>query len=412
MLRPSSFPGATRSRVASRRLLVSRMFSERSHFSHDENPLFAAVRNRRDQNLPVIDLTETNPFAVGLAPLPDWFELTPSDCMAHAPNPLGDIQGRLAVSQYYRDAFSVEVDPDDIVLTASTSEAYVRLFHVLADRDQEVATFVPGYPLLDELADESGIDVLKIPLDRINERWVVDGRRTFDAISERTRAVVLVRPNHPTGTVAQIDELLLLSELELPLIIDEVFVDTCEAKTVLCSSEFVESKPLKVVLGGIAKTLLLPNWKLSWMVLSGNAPEKAELKHRLEHLFDRTLSLASPVLHASSRWFARVHLVQRRLSERLAINEARLRALTSSRGDLVVPPRDGGWHVSIRWEDRQRRYPDDVLATELVERFGLLTSPGYLFEYPEHECWLVLSLLAEPSVFAEGAECLVRFLAR
>ena len=123
------------------------MFSRRTAWDRTRNRLTESLERRRQEGLPILDLTETNPTRVGLT-YPASAILHPlagSDSLAYDPQPRGGLVARQAVAQSYSER-GVCVDPEDLLLTASTSEAYGWL---LMNRD-------PGYPSVAPAASPFG----------------------------------------------------------------------------------------------------------------------------------------------------------------------------------------------------------------------------------------------------------------
>jgi aspartate/methionine/tyrosine aminotransferase len=200
-------------------------FSKRIHWDLAENDLARALRRKRAAGDPVLDLTESNPTRAGLAYPGAEIRRSFDDeaLLRYDPDPRGGKEARAAVASYYRER-GAEVLADDIFLTASTSEAYGYLFKLLCDPGDEVLVPRPSYPLFDFLAALDGVKPVPYPL-RFDGSWHVDSGALEASISQRTRAVVAVHPNNPTGTYVSLEDRERILGLGLPLVVDEVFLD-------------------------------------------------------------------------------------------------------------------------------------------------------------------------------------------
>src|SRR5580692_8484991 len=200
------------------------MFSDRFHWDLEPNRLTGLLRDKRRAGMPVLDLTESNPTRAGLSYPREIVEaLADPRALAYDPQPSGSIEARAAVCRYYADRGHA-VEPEQVLLTASTSEAYAYLFKLLADPGDEVLVPRPSYPLFEYLASMESLRVVPYPLV-YHGGWSIDCDALAAAITERTRAIVLVNPNNPTGSFVKREELRFLQSLEVPLVSDEVFAD-------------------------------------------------------------------------------------------------------------------------------------------------------------------------------------------
>ncbi|MFY0541235.1 aminotransferase class I/II-fold pyridoxal phosphate-dependent enzyme [Nannocystis pusilla] len=199
------------------------MFSRRTAWpAADEPPLVAGPG--------VLDLTISNPTAVGLRHSPDlWASLADPGSAAYDPNPLGILPARAAVADYYRARVpGLDLDLADICLLAGTSEAYAHLLALLCDPGDVVLVPQPGYPLLPMIADLAHVELRPYPL-LYDGTWSIDLHALEAAVCPRTRAIVLVAPNNPTGNYLAAAELAAIDALAaargLAVLVDEVFFD-------------------------------------------------------------------------------------------------------------------------------------------------------------------------------------------
>ena len=356
------------------------MFSSRLHWDLTPNALSQAVAARRASGAELLDLTNSNPTRAGFVFDEDLLAaLSNPASLAYEPTAQGLRATREAVAAYYGNA----VHPDDIFLTASTSEAYAYLFKLLTDPGDEVLVPRPSYPLFDFLATLEHLQVEPYPAGV----WDITHWR-----STKTRALVTVHPNNPTGRATHPGLAASCAEQGLPLIVDEVFLDYHWGETKLGS--FVQNglQP-GFVLSGLSKVCALPQMKLGWIVVCGAQRERLQIRERLELIADTYLSASAPIQHAAPQWLAGRQQIQSQIRQRLGTN---LTALTA--GGLNNRPAEGGWTVVV---DLREFCDDEALVLRLLQEDGVLVQPGYFYDFPAGEA-IVLSLLTPPDVFAEG----------
>ncbi|MDP9037143.1 MAG: pyridoxal phosphate-dependent aminotransferase [Myxococcota bacterium] len=380
------------------------MFSSRSSFDLRLNRLAAALAEARASGRVVLDLTESNPTRasipydrgaiLGALALPD--------SLRYDPSPFGLPAARAAVA---RDlgASGTPIDATRIVLTASTSEAYSFLFKLLADPGDEVLAPVPTYPLLEHLARLETVRLVPYRLV-YDGAWHVDFDSMRAALSSRTRAIVLVNPNNPTGSYLKQGELDAIASLGVPLISDEVFAryplhEGCSAPTSVLPGH---AAPLVFALGGLSKLAALPQMKLAWIALGGATDRVDAALARLEIIADAFLSVGTPVQNAlpallASRGAATKAVIERTRSNLAHLHEAVARSAVSV---LAV---EGGWYGILRLP--KTRTEEDWVLT-LLEKDSVHVHPGHFFDF-EQEAYLVVSLLTPEAVFHEGIRRLV-----
>jgi alanine-synthesizing transaminase len=369
------------------------MFSTRSHWNAATNRLTDARLAYRGR---LLDLTNANPTTAGLPyPLDEL-----ADVMARAarapydPRPLGLASAREAVAR------ELACDATDVVITASTSEAYSFLFKLFCDPGDAVLTARPSYPLLEHLAALELIALHYFPLE-FHRRWEINPARLQSALTERTRAIVVINPNNPTGSYVSALEQDEIARFGLPVISDEVFHPFAFGDR---SPSFVRQDVLSVTLGGLSKSAGLPHYKLGWMQVSG--PGKREAMEALELIADNFLSVSTPVQAALPELFTIAPRIRDAIRKRTTANLARLRALIATCPAAGVLPVDGGWSAVIRVP---RIDSDEALALRLLEDHGVVIHPGYFFDF-ETEGHVVVSLLTEPGVLEEGIARLISSL--
>jgi alanine-synthesizing transaminase len=386
------------------------MFSSRFHWDTRPNRLTQAIAATRATGARILDLTESNPTHAGLhypAEIVRAFE--DARMLAYEPVPAGTPAAREAVSAWY-SARGHAVPVEHILLTASTSEAYAYLFKLLTNPGDEVLVPRPSYPLFEFLADMESVAVRQYPLV-YHGGWSIDLHVLEAAITPRTRAIVLVNPNNPTGSYVKRGELSALTALCAPrgiaLISDEVFADyslTNDADRVSTLTGVEEC--LAFALSGLSKVAGLPQMKLGWMVVSGPAALRTEAWEKLEWIADTYLSVSTPVQCAAPRLLAAGEDVQRQIRERATANLAFARgALAGSAANILAV--EGGWYITLQVP---RIRSEEEWTLVLLEHAGVLVQPGFFYDF-ETEAYLVISLLTAPEIFREGLTRLVSTLA-
>jgi hypothetical protein len=268
-----------------------------------------------------------------------------------------------------------------------------------------VLTPVPSYPLFDHLTRLGGVEQRHYALE-YHGRWTTDLDGLDEAWTPDTRAVLAVSPNNPTGSILRDDEADELTnrcaDRGVALILDEVFADYPLAEPIVDPRAFAAPRCLLCRLGGLSKSIGLPQVKLGWIALDGPADLVAEALDRLELICDTYLSVSTPVQVAARSLLERGAVVRERILDRVRANDATLRASMAGAGSATVLPADGGWSAVLRVPATQS---EEALVTGLIERDGVVVHPGYFFDFP-HEAFLVVSLLPEPYVFERGVRLL------
>ena len=356
------------------------------------------------------DLTESNPTQVGLPyPRDLLVPLASPDALAYDPAPFGLAAGREALAAHLTGR-GVAARPERVVLTASTSEAYGLLFKLLCDPGDAVLVPRPSYPLFEHLTRLEGVAARPYRLE-YHGRWQVDIDDLAAMVDARTRAVLLVSPNNPTGSFVRGDELAAVREValrhELAIICDEVFADyPMEEPGAGRPGALVgETEALTFTLGGLSKSAGLPQLKLGWMLVGGPEGLAAGALERLELVCDTYLSVATPVQLAAGALLRRSRPVAEAILERVRANYAALRRLAEGFPACRVLRAEAGWYAVLQVPALRT---EETLVLELLQRDGVCVHPGYFFDFPR-EAFLVLSLLPLPDVFAGAA---ARVLAR
>jgi len=368
------------------------------------------IRARADA---VIDLTESNPTRVGLCYPPGILDaLADESGLAYDPQPRGLAVAREAVARHLGRQ-GVRVDPSRVVLAAGTSEAYSRLFTLLCDPGDEVLVPRPGYPLLDHLTRLDGITPRPYPL-AYHGTWEIDGDALERRVTPRTRALVVVNPNNPTGSYLSAADRALVRAVcrrhGLALIADEVFLRYAldgEAPA-RPATRLAPARGRSVVgrmdgvltfgLGGLSKEVGLPQLKLAWIVVDGPLRAAARALRALEFVSDAYLSVAAPVQLAAGRLLEDGDTVARSIAARVRRNRDALRGRVAEHPAHTLLRLDGGWYAVVQVPATQ---PEEALVLDLIEHDRVVVHPGYLYDFPR-EAFVVLSLLPAPRPFEDG----------
>lgn len=385
------------------------IFSSRLPDTLSANPFSATLAEKKAAGAELLDLTLSNPTLADLSSTVLTLAAIAAPGIArYQPQPQGARTAREAVCAYYRNnRYCQEIDPGDLFLTASTSEAYSYLFKLLTDPGDEILLPAPGYPLFDFLAGLDRVEPHRYTLRQERQgRWRIDFPRLKRQITRRTRAIVAVHPNNPTGSYLTAEEMAQLGQLcqsrDLALIVDEVFLDypgSCGPAAPI--SALTENSCLTFVLSGFSKILALPQAKLSWLHVGGPPALRREAKQRLEFIADSYLSVGI-IQHWAGELLSHQSLVQEEIRRRLAVNEA---TLVAAKG-MSTFPREGGWYAIIQLPDT---VDDEECCLELLRQHNIIVHPGFFYDFPS-ESALVVSLLCPEANFARGVRLLQEFL--
>jgi alanine-synthesizing transaminase len=385
------------------------MFSSRTDWALAPNRLTRQLDERHRQDLPVLDLTESNPTRCGFAPEREILQsLQDPQALVYEPDPRGPLCARQAVCEYYA-ARGVSVAPEQIFLTTSTSEAYTYVFRLLADPGDKVLVPQPSYPLFDFLAGINDLEVVSYPL-HYQDEWRMGLDAVRDGWATGAKAAIVVHPNNPTGSFVKSPELDFLAECcrqnQGALIADEVFADyVLEAGEGRVLSHAADSQVLTFTLSGLSKISALPQMKLGWVVVSGPEGELKTALERLEVIADTYLSVSAPIAHALPALLEFRKTVQPRIMERLRSNLCWLGQQAASCPEVKRLRTEGGWYAVLKVPER---VSDEDWAVELLREEGVLVHPGHFYDFPD-DGHLVISLLTDVPAFREGTG---RILAR
>ncbi|MGC2637422.1 MAG: pyridoxal phosphate-dependent aminotransferase [Acidobacteriaceae bacterium] len=421
-------------------------FSARTAWDLEETRLARALRERRRAGLGILDLTASNPTQCGFAydEAAILAALGDERAMLYDPDPRGMRRAREAVCRYYAER-GAAVEPEQVFLTTGTSEGYSWLFRLLCDAGDEVLIAQPSYPLFDFLAQIEDVRLAPYPL-LYDHGWQIDWSGLRERVTERTRAVVVVHPNNPTGNWTREGGELeaLCAEFGLALIVDEVFLDygmgddahpirdeaadqggapaivgqptpdkdgapSCaEGELRLRGDRGAVGRSfatgthscLTFVLSGISKIAALPQMKAAWICALGPEPEMGKALERLEVVADTFLSMNAPVQCALESWLDGAAAMQQQIRARTRGNLQALDDILARHPAVTRLEVEAGWYAVLRVPALGR---DEDLAVRLVEERGVSVHPGYFFGFGG-DGWLVVSLLGPEEEFRRGVE--------
>jgi alanine-synthesizing transaminase len=382
------------------------MFSTRLNWGLDLNPLAKLVSEKKKAGAAILDLTESNPTRAQLI-YPEGeilAALADARSMLYEPAPAGLQKAREAISEYY----CRRVEPERIVVTSSTSEAYSFVFKLLADPGDEVLVPRPSYPLFEFLARLESVRPVQYPLV-YHEGWAIDMEALRSSITARTRAIVVVNPNNPTGSFLkkrELDQLIAFCiERRLSLVSDEVFADyefDDDAQRVRSLTDVTGIPAFS--LSGLSKVAGLPQMKLGWIVVSGPASIRQPALDRLELIADTYLSVNTPVQWAAGRLLGSRAPIQSQICARIRGNLDILRQRGGKDSPWTVLDVEGGWYAILQ---APKIRTEEEWVLHLLEAENVLVQPGFLFDF-DTEAFLVVSLLTPPKEFQEGVNRLLR----
>ncbi len=376
-------------------------FARRTRWNLEENSLSRALATLRNTGTPFLDLARSNPTECGFNYNQQGIlrAFAQSEILHYAPDPRGLSRAREAISGYYTDR-RAPISAGDTVLTSGTSEGYSFVFRLLCNHGDEVLIPSPGYPLFDFLAELCDVKLVCYPL-LYDHGWQIDFAAMAAAASERTRAVIVVHPNNPTGHYTSANEQAQLTrfcaERGIALIADEVFLDfslqgTSE-KSFSCTND-----ALTFTLSGISKICGMPQMKLAWIVVNGPDEQKREALARLEVIADAYLSVGTPVQLAAPELLVMRSSFHAQVMARVRANLHELDTQLSTQTACNRLWCEGGWSAVLRVPAEQS---DEDSAIALLSRKLVHVHPGHFYDFAQVG-YIVVSLIVPEPEFAEG----------
>jgi alanine-synthesizing transaminase len=382
------------------------MFSDRTSWNLKSNRLSEALAKHRAAGKPLLDLSVSNPTECGFEyDRPAILQaLSSPHTLSYDPDPKGLLSARRAVGGYYAER-EITVPLEDIILTTSTSEAYAFIFRVLCNPGDQVLIPEPSYPLFSLLADIQDVKLVGYPL-LYDHGWQIDFHALQQAITARTRGVIVVNPNNPTGHFCKSGEREKLNGIcsprEIAIIADEVFLDFHLAAR-QPRSFAVNSASLTFTMSGLSKISGLPQMKAAWLIASGPQKWKSQALARLDMIADTFLSMNGPIQLALPTFLdlrKGFHIqVMARVRNNLADLDRQLSAQTSCERLQV----EGGWYAVLRVPVIRS---DEDLAIEVLTTQGVYAHPGHFFDF-QTDGYLIVSLITPEKDFSEGIKRLL-----
>jgi len=382
------------------------MFAKRTNWNLAPNRLSEALAAHRAAGKPLLDLTVSNPTESGFEydGVAILDALRNPAALSYEPNPKGLESARRAVAGYYADR-GENVSAEDIFLTTSTSEAYSYVFRTLCDPGDELLIPSPSYPLFDFLADIQDVNLVRYPL-LYDHGWQIDFHALEKAITPRTRGIIVVNPNNPTGHFVKRAEIMKLNSIcsarEMAIIADEVFLDFALEGERPASFAANRGAPTFTV-SGLSKICGLPQMKAAWLIASGPQEWKRETLARLEVIADTYLSVNAPVQLAIPKFLELRHAFQKQVIERVRRNLGELDRQLATQRSVSRLKVEGGWCAVLRVP--ATRSGED-LAIDLLSTHGVSVHPGHFYDFPS-DGYVVLSLLTPNEIFGEGTKRLL-----
>ena len=382
------------------------MFAKRTNWNLAPNRLSAALDQHRASGKRLLDLTVSDPIVCGFSYDSEAIQgaLRNPQALTYIPAPKGLESARQAVAGYYVKC-GTALSPDDIILTTSTSEAYAYIFRVLCDPGDELLIPAPSYPLFGFLAEIQDVKLVPYPLV-YDHGWQIDFHSLEQGVTSRTKGVIVVHPNNPTGHFIKRAEAKRLSELcvsrEMAIIADEVFLDFAlsEGRPTTFAAN---NAALTFTLSGLSKIAGLPQMKVAWVITSGPQEQKRDALARLEVIADTYLSPNAPVQLATPAFFAQRHAFQEQLMTRVRKNLSELDRQLAAQRLCTRLDVEGGWYAVLRVPATQ---PDEEWAIHLLQNQNVYTHPGHFFDFPG-DGHLVVSLIVRDQEFREGIRLLL-----
>jgi alanine-synthesizing transaminase len=400
------------------------MFAERTNWNLAPNRLSEALAAHLAAGKRLYDLSASNPTEVGFTVNAEALlhALQNPAALTYVPDPKGIVRARQAVAEYYADRGD-EISPEDVILTASTSEAYSFVFRALCNPGDELLVPAPSYPLFGFLADIHDVRLVHYPLI-YDHGWQIDFHALEGAITPRTRGIIVVNPNNPTGHYVKPEELAMLNEIcsarDLALIADEVFLDFAHETNSFRRDPLKAPRPrnnndkkpaslstnngaLTFTMSGLSKISGLPQMKAAWLVTSGPEALKKQALERIEVIADTYLSMNAPIQLALPIFLDQRHGFQKQVLTRIKRNLGELDRQLMVRKSCSRLEIEGGWYAVVRVPATRT---DDELAVDLLTKRGIYVHPGHFYDFTK-DGHLIVSLIMPEREFAEGCRQLL-----
>lgn len=383
------------------------MFADRTMWSSETNPLIVLFEKLKSQKTKIFDLTVSNPTQCGFQyPSQEILQgLLHSENVVYRPESFGNFHARQAIAQEYLKQ-DIALKPENIIFTASSSESYSFLFRLLLNPGDHVLLPKPSYPLLELLSQINDVFIDRYSL-MYDHAWRIDFKSLEKVIGPKTKVIVLVHPNNPTGSYVTMEERNIINVIcqkyHLALICDEVFWEYCledDGPSSLAANQAV----FTCTLGGLSKSLALPQMKLSWITLSGPRQSAQEAAKKLEIIADTYLSVNTPCQNALQEWLSLKPFIQDQIKRRIFQNYQKIFGFLKHETKISAYRIEGGWYLVMHLCEK---ICEEDFVLWLLEKEHVFVHPGYFFDFHEG-VHIIVSLLTPEEILEEGISRLLK----
>lgn len=382
-------------------------FSKKFNFEKTSNPLTDNLDTIK-KNKEIIDLTISNPTLVDIEynfNLNSLFVQKIKDF--YYPNPKGSLLSRKAIQSYYTSR-GKSINLDQLFLTTGSSESLSFVLKLIADPGDEILIPSPGYPIYEYVGILENVNIKKYNLYRSpvsNDQWgrieckyQIRINELLHQITNKTKAIVIIQPNNPTGSLLtsnEFEELMDIStKRKITIINDEVFSDYIY-KGAINNQSF--SRGLVITINGFSKTLCLPQLKYSWLYAEGEKVIVDNFVESMEIITDTYLSVNTIVQDIAPEIFAYQKSLQSQIKQRILDNLEIIDKYCQNSKKIRYHHPDGGWYIVLEIAN----ISDEEYSIQLLNQYGVYVHPGYMFDYNLENC-IILSLIVPIQTMKSG----------
>lgn len=313
----------------------------------------------------------------------------------------------------YATALGAPTEVEQVLITSGASEAADLVLTALINDGDEVLLPAPGYPIYPAILNKLGAVARYYRLDEARG-WQPASEEIGKLITPRTRALVLINPNNPTGSITPDETTRQLLEVaaqsRLLVIADEVYRELCFAKPPTTASALAEEMEVPLItLESLSKTHLMPGWRVGWMRYT-HEEQMSNLTRSIGRLASGRLCSPTPTQYAirpaleGDKSF--LNEFKREIRKRRDFVVSSVSQL--ERLSCDVP--GAAFYVMIKANDPLER-PDERFVLELLERMDVLVVPGSGFGSDPGQCLFRLVYLPDEQILRRVFERISRFLA-
>jgi aspartate/methionine/tyrosine aminotransferase len=320
-------------------------------------------------------------------------------------------EARTAVARY-ATSLGAPTEPAQVLLTSGASEAADLVLTALVNEGDQVLLPAPGYPIYPAILNKLGAVACYYHLES-DRGWQPSIAEIESLITDRTRAVLLINPNNPTGSIVPDETTRQLLELaaqhKLLVIADEVYRELCFAKPPAPASVLAREIDVPLItLESLSKTHLVPGWRVGWMRYS-HEELMPELTRSIGRLASGRLCSPTPTQYAvrpaleGDKSFLRDFVVEiKKRRDFVVASVERIKGISCD-----VPA--AAFYVMLKADDPLDR-TDETFVLDLLEQTGVLVVPGSGFGADPHEGLFRLVYLADEDVLGAVFEKIEQFL--